>query len=164
MQQNNITHAPLVTAGTFLGIGMGGFVDGILFHQILQLHAMVSAIVPKTSIPNIEINMFWDGMFHALTWVMTAIGIMLLWRAARRVDVPWLGKVFVGALFLGWGLFNLIEGIIDHHILNLHHVYEAQGQSKFDYLFLLSGVVFIVGGLMAVRSQRNVTVAGMRRR
>ena len=158
MQQNTSTHAPLITAGTFLGIGMGGFVDGILFHQILQLHAMVSAIVPKTTIANIEINMFWDGMFHALTWVMTAIGLMLLWKAARRVDVPWLGKVFVGALFLGWGLFNLIEGIIDHHILNLHHVYEAQGQSKFDYLFLLSGVVFIVGGLMAIRGQRDVTV------
>jgi len=159
MQQNTITHAPLITAGTFLGIGMGGFVDGILFHQILQLHAMVSAVVPKTSIANIEINMFWDGMFHALTWVMTAIGLTLLWKAARRVDVPLLGKVFVGALFLGWGLFNLIEGIIDHHLLNLHHVYEAQGQSKFDYLFLLSGVVFIIGGLMAIRSQRNATVA-----
>ncbi len=64
----------------------------------------------------------------------------------------------MGALFLGWGLFNLIEGTIDHHILNLHHVYEAQGQSKFDYIFLLSGVVFIVGGLMAIRSQRDVTV------
>ncbi len=156
--QQNTTHAPLVTAGTILGIGMGGFVDGILFHQILQLHAMVSAVVPKTSIANIEINMFWDGMFHALTWVMTAIGIALLWKAARRVEVPWLGKVFVGALFLGWGLFNLIEGIIDHHLLNLHHVYEAHGQSKFDYLFLLSGVVFIVGGLMAIRSQRDVII------
>lgn len=91
-----INHAPLVTAGTFLGLGMGGFVDGILFHQILQIHNMLSARVPKTTIPNIEINMFWDGMFHAFTWVMTAIGIAMLWKAARRVDVPWLGKVLVG--------------------------------------------------------------------
>ena len=22
----------------------------------------------------------------------------------------------------GWGIFNLIEGIIDHHLLELHHV------------------------------------------
>lgn len=147
------TPAPLVIAGTFLGIGMGGFVDGILFHQILQLHAMVSAVVPKTSIPNLEINMFWDGMFHALTWVMTAIGIMLLWKAARRADVPWLGKIMVGALFLGWGLFNLVEGIIDHYLLNLHHVYEARGQSIFDLLFLASGVIFIAVGWIAVRAQ-----------
>ncbi|MFN2476418.1 MAG: DUF2243 domain-containing protein [Chthoniobacterales bacterium] len=157
--QQQANHAPLITAGTFVGIGMGGFVDGILFHQILQLHNMLSAKVPKTTIPNFEINMFWDGMFHALTWVMSALGIALLWKAARRVEVPWLGKVFGGALFLGWGLFNLIEGIIDHHILNLHHVYEVRGQSIFDWVFLLSGVLFIIGGLIVIRSQRNV-VAG----
>ena len=28
---------PLLAAGALLGIGMGGFVDGILFHQILQI-------------------------------------------------------------------------------------------------------------------------------
>ncbi len=160
--QQQATHAPLVTAGTFLGIGMGGFVDGILFHQILQFHGMLSAKFPKTTIANIEVNMFWDGLFHALTWVMTAIGLALLWKAARRIDVPWLGKVFVGALFLGWGLFNVIEGIIDHYLLDLHHVYEAQGQSIYDLLFLASGIVFIVGGLLAIRSQRDVVIAQTR--
>ena len=29
---------PLIASGVLLGIGMGGFVDGILFHQILKLH------------------------------------------------------------------------------------------------------------------------------
>jgi uncharacterized membrane protein len=158
MRTETSRHAPLVTAGTFLGIGMGGFVDGIVFHQILQLHNMLSAKVPKTTIANIEINMFWDGMFHALTWAMTAVGLVLLWKAARRIDVPWIGRVFVGALFLGWGLFNLIEGVIDHHLLNLHHVYEARGVSIFDWMFLLSGVVFIIGGLTAIRSTRNEVV------
>lgn len=154
MQSQPTNAAPLVTAGTFLGIGMGGFVDGIVFHQILQFHGMLSAKVPKTTVANVEINMFWDGMFHALTWTMTAIGLFLLWKAARRSDVPWVAKLFVGALFLGWGLFNLIEGIIDHYLLNLHHVYEAQGQSIYDLLFLVSGVVFILGGWMTIRSAR----------
>ncbi len=139
---------------------MGGFVDGILFHQILQLHGMLSAKFPKTTIANIEINMFWDGMFHALTWTMTAVGLVLLWKAGRRAEVPWLGKVFVGSLFLGLGLFNLIEGTIDHYLLNLHHVYEAYGQSIYDLLFLISGVIFIAGGLMAIRSQRDVVAPG----
>jgi len=48
------------------------------------------------------------------------------------------------------------KGSSDHHVLNLHHVYEAMGQSIFDWLFLLSGVVFIIGGSVAVRSARNV--------
>ena len=50
-----------------MGIGLGGFFDGILFHQLLQIHNMLSAKYPNTSIANLEINMFWDGLFHALT-------------------------------------------------------------------------------------------------
>jgi uncharacterized membrane protein len=75
-------------------------------------------------------------------------------KAGARRDVPWSGKTFVGALFVGWGLFNLVEGIIDHHILGIHHVVERLGVSAFDYAFLLSGVVMIVGGTMAIRSAR----------
>ncbi len=162
MNDNN-NSKPLVIAGTFLGIGMGGFVDGILFHQILQFHAMLSARLPKTSIPNIEINMFWDGLFHALTWTMTAIGLGLLWRAVKRADVPLSGKTFLGSLFLGWGLFNLVEGVIDHHILNLHHVVERLGASVFDYAFLASGVIFIIGGIVAIRSATSDEMPSVRR-
>ncbi|MBA2622097.1 MAG: DUF2243 domain-containing protein [Chthoniobacterales bacterium] len=45
---------PLVMAGAFMCIGLGGFFDGILFHQLLQIHNMLSAIRPPTSVPNIE--------------------------------------------------------------------------------------------------------------
>ena len=153
--KEEITYKPLVAAGTFLGIGLGGFVDGIVFHQILQLHNMLTGRYEKSTIANVEINMFWDGMFHAFTWIMTVIGIALLWRAGKRAGVPWSVKSFVGSLFLGWGLFNLVEGIIDHHILHLHHVVEALGVSVYDYAFLASGVLFIIGGLMAIRSDQK---------
>jgi uncharacterized membrane protein len=130
-------------------------VDGILFHQILQMHNMLTGRIPKDTIPNIEINMFWDGMFHAFTWLMTFIGVILLWKAARVLDILWSGRAFGGAMFLGWGLFNLIEGTIDHHILHLHHVVELRGESIFDWLFLLSGVFFIVVGWWAIRSAKS---------
>ncbi len=38
--------APLLSAGLLLGIGMGGFVDGIVFHQLLQTHSMLSGVRP----------------------------------------------------------------------------------------------------------------------
>ena len=154
MNDNATNQKPLVTAGTFMGIGLGGFLDGITLHQLLQTHNMLSAIRPKDSVANMEINMFWDGLFHLLTWTMTVIGLWLLWKAGARRDVPWSGKTFVGALFLGWGLFNLVEGIIDHHILNIHHVVQRHGQSVYDYAFLLSGVIMIVGGILAIKSAR----------
>jgi uncharacterized membrane protein len=69
---------PIVSAGLFLGIGMGGFADGILLHQILQVHNMLSAVRPPTTLVDVEINMFWDGLFHAFTWAMTLAGIVKL--------------------------------------------------------------------------------------
>jgi uncharacterized membrane protein len=147
-----ITRGPLIAAGTAIGIGMGGFVDGIVLHQLLQTHNMLSARYPTRGIPNdqlvvnLEINMFWDGLFHVLTWVMTAIGIALLWGAAKNPKVPLNGSTLVGSLILGWGLFNLVEGIIDHHILHIHHVTETANHLMWDLAFLGSGVVMIVVG------------------
>ena len=134
---------PLVAAGTLLGIGMGGFVDGISLHQILQWHNMLSSRLPPTSLVNVEINMFWDGLFHALTWTMTAVGLALLWRAGQRADVPWSTRTFVGSLLLGWGVFNLVEGTIDHQILGIHHVKPGPNMLAWDVGFLVSGLVLM---------------------
>ena len=146
---------PLTAAGFLLGVGMGGFVDGILFHQILQAHNMLSNRLFPDTLVNVEINMFWDGLFHAFTWITTAVGLGLLWRAGARADVPWSGRTLVGAMLLGWGAFNLVEGVIDHHILALHHVVErATGGAQLaaDLAFLGSGVVLIGVGLALIRS------------
>jgi uncharacterized membrane protein len=158
-----VNRRPLIAAATLLGIGMGGFVDGILFHQLLQLHNLLSApgYYPKTGVDphqlvvNLEINMFWDGLFHAFTWLMTAAGLALLWRAGQRPDVPWSTRTLVGGLALGWGLFNLVEGVIDHHILHIHHVTETENHLVWDLAFLASGVLLMVIGLTVIRSGRR---------
>ena len=150
---------PLVAAGAALGVGLGGFVDGIVLHQLLQVHNMLSARYPKSGVPpetavvNAQINMFWDGLFHGLCWLMTAVGLALLWRAVRRPDVPLSTRTLVGALWLGWGLFNLVEGVIDHHLLEIHHVTETADHLVWDLLFLLvGGVGFIALGLGLIRT------------
>jgi uncharacterized membrane protein len=147
---------PLASAGLLLGIGMGGFVDGIVFHQILQLHNMLSARRTPDSLVNLEVNMVWDGLFHAFTWITTAAGLYLLFRAGRRAEVPWSGRILLGSMLAGWGLFNLVEGIIDHHILHVHHVVERFGVSMWDWLFLASGVVFIALGWVLARSANRL--------
>lgn len=147
----------IAPAGIMLGIGMGGFFDGILLHQILQVHAMLSAKIPLDSMMNMKTNMIADGLFHAVTWVATLIGIALLWNTLnRRPDLRPSGTAFVGYLLAGWGWFNLVEGIIDHHVLNLHHVIQALGQSVWDWAFLASGVLLIViGHMMGRRAYRE---------
>ncbi|MGF1632924.1 MAG: DUF2243 domain-containing protein [Phycisphaerae bacterium] len=131
---------------------MGGFVDGIVLHQILQLHNMLSARRPPDSVVNIEANMVWDGLFHAFTWVMVALGILLLFRAGRRADVPWSGRVLLGSMLAGWGLFNLVEGVVNHHILQVHHVVERLGLSVWDWVFLGSGALLVGVGWLMIRS------------
>ena len=42
----------LLMAGVLFGLGLGGFFDGIVFHQILQWHHMVSVRYPATSVEN----------------------------------------------------------------------------------------------------------------
>ena len=161
---DSLNRRPLIAAGTLLGIGMGGFFDGIVFHQILQIHNMLTAKYPKvgvdpqTALVHIQINMFWDGMFHAFTWIMTGIGLALLWRAVQRADVPLSTKTLAGSFTLGWGIFNLVEGIIDHHILHIHHVTETANHLIFDLAFLASGVVLSGIGWMLIRAARSDSI------
>lgn len=143
---------PLVTAGTVIGIGMGGFVDGILFHQILQLHNMLSNWVLRDSLRNEQINMVWDGFFHAFTWTAVAIGLVLFWRAVTRPGGLLSGRAFFGAILMGWGIFNLVEGLIDHEILGIHHVYQNGNHPLWDAVFLVAGAVLVVVGWGLVRS------------
>lgn len=158
---DGLNRRPLISAGTLLGIGMGGFVDGILFHQLLQVHNMLSARVARDTVVGLEINMFWDGLFHTFTWLTTALGLALLWHAVRRPDVPLSTRTFVGSLALGWGLFNLVEGVVDHHILHIHHVIEAESHLIWDVAFLGSGVLLIGIGWALIRSGwRDTAVRG----
>lgn len=141
------TTGPSVAAGVAIGVGMGGFLDGIVLHQILQVHNMLSARIPVTDLVSAKINMVWDGLFHAAVWLFTALGIVLLWRAGCRPGGVGDARSFVGALLLGFGLFNVVEGVVNHHLLGLHHVYEALGASVWDYVFLAWGGVMIILGL-----------------
>lgn len=147
---------PLVTAGLLLGIGLGGFLDGILFHQILQLHNMLSARRPPDTVVNLQVNMVFDRLFHAFTWLVTVARVIGLFRAAKRPDVVWSGRILFGSMLSGWALFNLVEGLIDHHILGVHHVVERLGLSIWDWLFLASGVVLLVIGILLSRRDPRV--------
>jgi uncharacterized membrane protein len=143
----------LVAAGLLIGAGLlAGFVDGILLHEILQWHHMLTSVRPETTLLNLQANTLADGLFHLGTWTITVIGIVLLWRAGGRSDVPWSPKIFGGSLLLGAGLFNVIEGLIDHQILGIHHVKPGPNQLAWDIGFLAFGAVTAIIGWIVLRS------------
>jgi uncharacterized membrane protein len=143
-------------AGILLGVGLGGFADGIALHQIAQWHNMLSARLPPHTMEAMRTNMTWDGLFHAATWLVTLAGLFLLYGAGKRPGSLPSTAAFVGQLVLGWGLFNLVEGVIDHHLLVLHNVREVPDPAIYNYTFLLvGGVGFILLGWLMMRTERR---------
>lgn len=148
---------PSLRAGLLLGLGLGGFVDGIVLHQIAQWHNMGSAVLPPTTMAAMQQNMRWDGWFHAATLLLTLAGAYLLLRDARAGRRLPSTRGFTGQLLLGWGIFNLVEGVIDHHLLELHHVRDVPAHVPlYDWLFLaLGGVGLIALGWLMARADRR---------
>lgn len=149
---------PLVRAGIVLGLGFGGFADGIILHQILGWHHLVcvTAHCKPTSIAQLQLQNTQDGFFHLALWLVSLIGTVLLFRAARHAGPAWNGRVLFGSMLAGWGLFNFVEGIVDHQILGIHHVLPGHPhQLWFDIVYLTAGVMVFMIGARLVRSPRN---------
>ena len=145
---------PVVVAGVVLGLGLGGFFDGIVFHQVLQWHHMLTAHPDPAVAGDLELNVLVDGLFHVATYLLTVAGLALLWRAWRRADRRPAARVLVGSLLVGWGLFNLLEGLVNHQLLGIHHVWPAGPGSVllWDLLFLAWGAGMLLAGALLVRS------------
>jgi uncharacterized membrane protein len=144
--------------GILLGIGLGGFVDGIVLHQLLQWHHMLTSegSYPDTTVAGLETNTLWDGIFHASTWIAVVAGLWLLWRRTDGWRRAMSGRALVGWMLVGWGLFNVVEGVVDHHILAIHHVREdVASEWAYDVAFLALGVALIVGGRLLARSEER---------
>lgn len=139
-----------------LGAGLGAFIDGIVLHQILGWHHLVctTETCRPNSIAALQLQNTQDGWFHAAAFVLTVAGIVLTWRAQRDSAGRASGRVACGGSLAGWGLFNLVEGLIDHQILALHHVKpDSPHWMVYDALFLLLGLgLIVVGYVISSRS------------
>jgi uncharacterized membrane protein len=149
----NLNHS-LVRAGLVLGMGFGGFADGIILHQILGWHHLVcySAHCQAASIAQLQHENMQDGYFHLGLWVVSLVGMAMLFCAARHAGPQWTGRVLLGAMLMGCGLFNFFEGLINHQILGIHHVLPGNPhQFLFDMLWLANGVLFFLAGAWLIR-------------
>lgn len=145
------TPVPLTSTAIILGIGLGAFIDGIVLHQILQWHEMLSNKIPATDYIGKSINMFWDGIFHAFCLIVVLVGMVQLWKLLKRPGLNTSGKLLSGGLLVGWGLFNIVEGVINHHILRLHNVMEFSTNHNIgNYAFLCISVVLLLFGYFLI--------------
>ena len=142
----------IAAPGIVLGLGLGGFVDGIVLHQILQWHHLISSTEkgPMDTVAGLEANTLADGLFHAVTWVLTAAGIWWLWRNVSRRRVA-LDRQLLGWAILGWGVFNVLDEVVFHALLDLHHIREGANELAYDMAFLALGLAQVAAGAMLAR-------------
>jgi uncharacterized membrane protein len=148
---------PPLLPSLLMGIGFGGFIDGIVLHQVLQWHHMLTdeGCCPASTVGGLEDNTLADGFFHLGTWIAVMAGTLVSLRAWQRGELapPW--RSHFGGLLVGWGLFNFIEGLIDHQILGIHHVRDDLGAPLgWDLGFLAFGLALMLLGWALVASGR----------
>ncbi|GAA4414460.1 DUF2243 domain-containing protein [Actinokineospora soli] len=127
----------MVLAPVVLGLGIGGFLDGIVIHQVLGWHHMLSGWYPDDP----HRNMVADGLFHLVCLLLVVVGVVLL---NRRSPLP--ARVLWGGIVAGWGVFNVVEGVVDHLVLGVHHVRHGPDQLVYDLAFLGFGAVLVALG------------------
>jgi uncharacterized membrane protein len=108
---------------------------------------------PTNTVAGLEDNTLADGLFHSLTFVAALAGLFIVWGALRKGAVL-TGRHLVGMMLAGWGLFNLVEGVIDHQILTIHHV-NYDNVALWDTLFLVFGALVLIAGIALTRSGRR---------
>ncbi|MFT9598929.1 DUF2243 domain-containing protein [Mesobacillus sp.] len=139
----------LFIAGIILGLGLLGAIDGIIFHQLLQWHHMILS-------SNIQLEIFTDGLFTALFSAKLIWGGVKIFQDARKNQLGSSWRIFLGGIFVGGGAFNLVEGIVDHHILQVHRVKPlAENPLMYDLAFLAIGALLVVIGFMIKRLEPN---------
>jgi uncharacterized membrane protein len=130
-----------------LGIGLGGLLDGIVLHELLQWHNMGSAVLPPVTMDDMRQNMAWDGWFHLVMLLVTIAGIFLLLREANRARQLPVWRGLTGQMLMGWSVFNVVEGVVDHLVLEIHHVHDLPVHDPlYDWVFLIASVLIGVAG------------------
>lgn len=136
-----------------LGFALGGFFDGILLHQILQWHHLLS-LVP--GVESLRVQVLWDGLFHALMYLIAVLAIWRLWRSRAQAQHEW-GRSFAGALLIGFGIWNVLDIGLAHWIVGIHRVrLDSPNPLLWDLIWIVAfGILPSVVGWLLLRNGRG---------
>ncbi|MDB5747111.1 MAG: hypothetical protein JWP72_1959 [Massilia sp.] len=132
----------LAWAGFLLGFAMGGFFDGILLHQVLQWHHLLS-LVPGEPFRDIKVQILADGLFHVLMYLVAAFGLWKLWKVRDAVAAG--DRVLLSSAAFGFGVWNIVDAALFHWILGIHRIrLDTSTPLLWDLLwFFVFGVAFV---------------------
>ena len=145
--------------GIVLGFALGGFFDGILLHQILQWHHLLSLVPGVTTL---RAQVLWDGYFHALMYGVAIVGLWGLWRSRDELQEQW-GQALLGTLLIGFGLWHIVDSVLSHWLLGIHRIrLDSPNPLLWDLIwFAAFGLVPLAVG-WRLRRKRRPARSGLR--
>ncbi|MFW7345388.1 MAG: DUF2243 domain-containing protein [Pigmentiphaga sp.] len=108
-------------AGYLLGFALGGFFDGILLHQILQWHHLLSGLQGEAW-RDLRVQVMADGLFHLLMYLVALAGLWLLWRARTEAGRPGAGRLSWALVLVGFGAWHVLDAVLSHWLLGIHRI------------------------------------------
>jgi len=139
-------------AGFLFGVGFITFFDETVFHQLLRWHHFYDKSTT-------DIGLISDGLFHAFSWFAT-IGGLFLFADLRRRNGVWM-KRWWGGVFLGAGVFQLYDGIVQHKIMRIHQIRYVENVIVYDIIWYIVSVLFIIIGLILIRRTKQQKQKGV---
>ncbi|HEX8645564.1 MAG TPA: DUF2243 domain-containing protein [Thermoleophilaceae bacterium] len=128
------------------GVGTGALVDGILLHQVLQWHHLVSSKTSDGTLRGLEDNTLADGIFHIVFLAVLLAGAAMF--VGRRLE----RRPFLGLLLVGWGLFHVADQLLFHLALGAHHIREGvENYELYDWGFFAIGLALVTVGALIQR-------------
>jgi uncharacterized membrane protein len=133
-----------------LGFALGGFFDGILLHQILQWHHLLSLVPGMT---DVRMQVLWDGYLHALMYLIAIVALWGLWRSRIGGGGDW-GRGLIGAALIGFGIWHVVDSVLSHWVLGIHRIrLDSPTPLMWDLIWFASfGVVPVIAGRLLLRA------------
>ncbi|PZM63861.1 DUF2243 domain-containing protein [Paenibacillus dendritiformis] len=136
-----------VWSGILFGLGLVGFLDDTVFHQLLHWHHFYDKSTTG-------IGLFSDGLFHSFSWFAT-IGSSFMLVALHR-QRAWQAGLWWGGVLLGGGAFQLYDGIIQHKLMRLHQIRYVDNVYIYDWIWnIIAAAMIIAGVFLLIRGRRT---------
>lgn len=142
----------LRAAAFLLGVGFGGLFDGILLHQVLQWHHLLSGLQGEVY-GDLRVQVMADGLFHALMYLIASAGVVQLARSGEGLRAPGAARVLVVGFLYGFGAWHVADSVLSHWLSGIHRIrMDVPNPLFWDLLwFALFGIVPLVAGFVLRR-------------
>ncbi|WP_432482202.1 DUF2243 domain-containing protein [Kineococcus esterisolvens] len=129
-----------------MGVGLAAFVDEVVFHQLLHWHHFYDR-------STLEVGLVSDGLLHAGGWIATVAGLFLFADLQRRRATS--RARVVGGVLLGWGAFQVYDGVVHHKVLDLHQIRYGVELLPYDLAWNGAGLLGVLAGAAVLARARR---------